>query len=177
MSRATGHKRPYGRNPYAGYDRIGESPITLARKQRKGLLPKEQLVTVSVGDVHKAYPHRATRPRGAINDTVGEVPLVVLHGPGAVSALDQPQISASRQIGSTGVFDRRLGDRTLTFRFDDGQFFDDQTNTRWHITGKGIEGPLRSAKLRPIPHGDYFAFTWLVFRPETTVFEPSDEPD
>jgi hypothetical protein len=174
LSRQTGYRRPYGRNPYVGYDRVGQSPVALSREDRKGLLPRELLVTLSIDGTDKAYRHRDTKALGAVNDKVGGVPLVVFHGRGAVSAMDQARIAASREIGSTGVFDRRLDDRTLTFRYEDGRFYDDQTSSRWDITGKAIEGPLQGRQLTAIPHGDYFAFVWLVFKPEMQVFDPSD---
>jgi len=86
------------------------------------------------------------------------------------SALNAARIADSRQTGSTGVFDRRLGDETLTFKFRDNQIRDDQTNSTWSITGRCIEGRLKDKQLPPIPHGDFFAFTWLTFRPETQIY-------
>jgi hypothetical protein len=175
LSRETGYSRPYGRNPYVGYDRIGRSPFALSQENTKGLLPQEQLVTISVAGTDKAYPHRLTRQMRAINDQVGGIPLVVFHTEGAVSALDQARIAASREVGSTGVFDRRLGEQTLTFRYEEGRLRDGQTHSVWDITGKAVAGPLKGSQLTPIPHGDYFAFSWLVFKPDTEVFEVASE--
>ncbi|MHC4624005.1 MAG: DUF3179 domain-containing (seleno)protein, partial [Planctomycetota bacterium] len=89
---------------------------------------------------------------------------------GAVSALDRPRIPRSRQVGSTGVFDRNVDGQLLSFHYDEGKFHDDQTNSVWDITGRAVEGPLKGKQLSPIAHGDYFAFVWLVFKPETQIY-------
>ena len=38
------------------------------------------------------------------------------------------------------------------------------------ITGKAIEGKHKGTQLKRIPYGDYFAFAWLVFRPDTEIY-------
>lgn len=172
LSHSTGFRRPYGRNPYVGYDSISQSPLRMGRSHTKGLLPREQLVTLSLAGADKAYPYTVTRKFGAINDEVGGVPLVVFHAGGAVSAVDREQIAASREVGSTGVFRRRVGEMMLRFRYAEGRFRDDQTKSIWDITGKAVEGPMEGTQLSPIPHGDYFAFSWLVFKPQTEIFKP-----
>ncbi|GAI93948.1 unnamed protein product, partial [marine sediment metagenome] len=37
-------------------------------------------------------------------------------------------------------------------------------------TGQAIQGELKGKKLSPVAHGDYFAFAWLVFKPETKIY-------
>jgi hypothetical protein len=175
LSRRTGHNRPYGQNPYVGYDNVSQNPRTMARRSNKGLLPRERLVTVSIDGEDKAYPYFVTRHQGAINDEVGGLPLVVFHGDGAVSALDRRRIAASREVGSTGVFKRRRGDKTLTFEYRDDRFYDEQTQSTWDITGKAVVGPMKGQRLSPVPHGDYFAFSWLVFKPDTEIYRPGEQ--
>ncbi|MHC4521583.1 MAG: DUF3179 domain-containing protein, partial [Planctomycetota bacterium] len=173
LSRRTGYNRRYGENPYVGYDNVSQHPGTFNRQNPHGLLPREKLVTLSINGRDKAYPHFLTRQQGAINDQVGGTPLVVFHTDGAVSALDRQRIAASREIGSTGVFDRRIEGQTLTFEYINGTFTDRETTSAWDITGKAIEGTLEGKQLTPLPHGDYFAFSWLVFKPDTQVHRPS----
>jgi hypothetical protein len=36
--------------------------------------------------------------------------------------------------------------------------------------GRAILGKLKGKQLSPVVHGDYFAFTWLVFKPETKIY-------
>jgi hypothetical protein len=129
----------------------------------------DTMITCGKQDI--AYPHSITRKQKVINDSLGDRTVVVFHGPGAVSALDKRVISASRRVGSTGVFDRRVRDKTLTFIWHKDSFIDNETDSRWDITGRATAGPLKGAQLKRIPHGDYFSFAWFAFKPETQVYK------
>lgn len=181
LDRPEGVNRPYGRNPYAGYDDVSQRPFLYDGPSDGRLPPMEKAVTVSRGNEHVAYPHSTTRAERVIHDDVDGTPLVVFHAPGAVSALDADRIADSRGVGSTGVFDRRVGEQTLTFAYDAdagdaGRFTDDQTGSTWTILGRAVDGPLQGTQLTRIPHGDYFAFAWFAFRPETRVYGVESEP-
>jgi hypothetical protein len=171
LSRETGFQRNYGQNPYVGYDDISNRPFKYRGKKDGRLMPMEKVVTVSIGDSNKAYPYSITRRLNVINDKIDDVPLAVFHADGAVSALDKGRISSSRRVGSTGVFDRRVDGRLLSFRYSDGRFYDEQTASAWDITGRAVQGPLEGKKLTRLVHGDYFAFAWLVFKPETEIYQ------
>src|SRR5439155_19186604 len=56
LSRETGFRRPYGHNPYAGYDRIDQSPFLLNTKADARLPPMERVLSVSVAGGHRLYP-------------------------------------------------------------------------------------------------------------------------
>jgi len=170
LSRDTGYNRPYGENPYAGYDDIDKKPFLYRGPTDDRLPPMEKVAAVSLGGVDKAYPHRVTRKRRVIHDTVSGQPVVVWHGEGAVSALDRRTISRSKEVGSTGVFDPRVDGRVLHFRYEDGRFVDEETGSTWTITGRAESGPLQGHQLERIPHGDYFAFAWFAFKPETKIY-------
>jgi hypothetical protein len=171
LSRDTGYDRPYGQNPYAGYDDIHESPFAYDGPTDDRLPPKEKVVAVSLDGTHRAYPHSTTKKQRVVHDTLAGRPLVIFHAPGAVSALDARQIKRSKEVGSTGVFDRRVDGRTLKFRYlDDGRFEDTATGSVWTVTGRAVEGPLAGSQLDRIPHGDYFAFAWMAFRPDATIY-------
>jgi hypothetical protein len=173
LSRETGFRRNYGRNPYVGYDDISKRPFLFRGETDGRLPPMEKVVAVTINGQSNAYPYAVTRQRRVINDQVGGRQIVVLHADGAASALDRPKIAASREVGSTGVFDRRLGEQLLSFRYDEGKFHDEQTNSVWDITGRAVEGTLKGKQLTPVAHGDYFAFVWLVFKPETQIYHPA----
>ena len=175
LSRDTGHDRPYGQNPYAGYDDIDKKPFLLRGETDDRLPPMEKVVAVSLGGVDKAYPHRVTKNKRVIRDTVAGHPLVVWHAEGAVSALDAQRISQSKAVGSTGVFEPRIDDRVLHFRYDDGRFIDEETGSTWSITGSAVAGPLQGRQLDRIAHGDYFAFAWFAFKPETAIYAPNPD--
>ncbi len=171
LSRDTGHNRPYGRNPYAGYDDVNNKPFAFDGPIDDRLPPMEKVVAVSVGDTHKAYPHTDTEAQRVIHDTVAGRSLVVFHAPGAVSALDAARIEDSKETGSTGVFDRQVKERTLTFSYlGDGRFRDEETGSTWTVMGEAVAGPLDGTRLERVQHGDYFAFAWFAFRPDTALY-------
>lgn len=174
LSRDTGHSRPYGQNPYAGYDNVDKSPFLYDGPSDDRLPPKEKVITISLDDTHKAYPHSVTTENRIVHDTIGDRALAVFHAPGAVSALDARQIANSKEDGSTGVFDRTVDGKTLTFAYaGDGRFNDENTGSTWTVTGRAVEGPLKGTQLDRIPHGNYFSFAWFAFRPETAIYSPS----
>jgi hypothetical protein len=173
LSRDTGYDRPYGRNPYAGYDDVDKKPFLFRGEEDGRLPPMEKVVAISLGDVDKAYPHRVTKEQRVIHDTVNDQPIVVWHDDGAVSALDQRTIRQSKVVGSTGVFDPRVDGRVLHFRYENGQFVDDETGSTWSITGRAMSGPLKGRQLERVGHGDYFAFAWFAFKPDTVVYQSS----
>ncbi|HEX9727567.1 MAG TPA: DUF3179 domain-containing protein [Gemmatimonadales bacterium] len=172
LSRDTGHDRPYGRNPYRGYDAEGAGPIPgFARRSADDRLPAmERVAAVRLGDETVAYPFTLLSDRRVVNDAVAGRPIVVLWRAGTASALDRAEIAQGRDVGSTGVFDRRIDGTSLTFAADaGGRFRDRETRTTWDILGRAVSGPLAGRQLDPIQHGNHFWFAWGVFQPNTRV--------
>jgi hypothetical protein len=172
LSQETGYKRPYGNTPYAGYDAAGNSPLpAFFRVRRDARLPAmERVVAVKLGAESVAYPFSRLRDARVVNDVLARRNIVVMWVPGTASALNARQISAGRDVGATGVFDRVLKGRTLTFEPTESDGFrDTQTHSTWDVLGRAVAGPLNGQQLTRIAAGDYFWFAWAVFRPETRV--------
>jgi hypothetical protein len=172
LSRETGHSRPYGRNPYQGYDDVRSSPIArFFRGRTDDRLPAmERVAAVELGDESVAYPFRALRMSRVMNKEVGGMPLVIMWAPGTASALDDREIADGRDVGTTGVFRRTVDGRTLTFeRAGDGRYRDRQTESVWNILGEAISGPLAGTHMEAVPHGNHFWFAWAAFKPETKI--------
>jgi hypothetical protein len=172
LSRRTGYARDYGRNPYIGYDDISQRPYLYNGPADDRLRPMEKVIAISLGSTDKAYPYTLTEKERVINDIIAEQPLVVFHDNGAVSAMDQPQIAMSREVGSTGVFSREIDGKVLSFLYIDGKIIDEQTKSIWDITGQAKEGPLKGKRLKAVVHGDFFAFVWLAAKPDTQIYRP-----
>ena len=83
---------------------------------------------------------------------------------------DTRNIDDSKDVGSTGVFNRELNNETYSFLFRDGKIMDEQTGSIWSITGKFTNGKLKSKQLKRIPHGDYFSFAWFAFQSQTPLY-------
>lgn len=170
LSRDTGHRRMYGRNPYTGYDDPSSHPFLFFGRVDRRLPPKERVAGVVIGDRARAYPFRLLAARKVVADTLAGQPLVVFYRAGAVSALDQTVIAQSREVGATGVFSPTVDGRVLTFEAAEGGFRDRETGSLWSLLGRAREGPLAGKALRPIIHVDAFWFAWAAFRPETDVW-------
>lgn len=170
LSRDTGFFRPYGNNPYVGYDNIENSPWLYAGPVDGRLPPMERVVTVTVGDTDVAYPFSVLAQVGGVNDLVAEQPIVVLFKPGTSSALDAPVIATSRDIGSAAVYDPTVDGQVLHFRTQNEWFVDEETGSQWNILGESVAGPLAGKRLNPVVHGNHFWFSWAVFKPETIIY-------
>jgi len=177
LSRDTGARRPYGTNPYVGYDRADQSPFLFDGTPDTRLPPMERVVTVALNGQYAAYPYANLAQKRVVNDAVGGRSLVVVWRSGTVSALDRDQIVGSRDVGATAIYDATLDGRALTFAPLAGEstepgaafFRDNETGSGWNLIGKAVSGPLAGKQLAPIVHGDEFWFVWAAFLPATAV--------
>ena len=172
LSRQTGFVRDYGRNPHIKYDKLNGYPSHFRGKSDKRLMPMEKVIGVEIVGKAKAFPYQITRVLNVIYDHIDTKEIVIFHGEGTLAALDEEDMKQSREVGSTGVFEPMVGGRRLQFRYAEGLFVDEETGSRWNIIGKAVSGPLQGQSLKRIPHGDYFAFAWLAFKPATEIFVP-----
>jgi hypothetical protein len=176
LSRDTGYPgymERYGRNPYAGYDRMGNEPMrAFVRERTDPRLPAmERVVAVELGEGWAA-PFGLLSDVRVVNAELGETPFTVFWAPGNASALDSRDIAAGRDVGQTAVFDRRLDGRLLEFEFANGRFRDVGTGSVWDLTGRAVQGTLEGRSLTRVGHGNHFWFAWIVFRPESVLWMP-----
>jgi len=171
LSQDTGFQRNYGQNPYVGYDRADNPPFLFQGDLDGRLLPKERVVTVTVGDVDAAFPFSILAQEKVVNYNVGGRDLVVFFKPGTRSALDELLIGMSEEIGATGLFDADLDGRKLTFRADGDDFIDNETGSSWNILGEAIQGPSTGKRLTPIVHTNSFWFAVAAFKPDTKIYQ------
>ena len=174
LSRDTGFTRSYGRNPYAGYDRVNNSPFLFDGDLDGRLLPMERVAAVAVGNADVAFPFSVLEQEVVVSHSLNGQDLVVFFVPGTRSALDRSSIRDSRNVGATGVFDPNLDGRTLTFRAEGGNLVDNETGSVWNILGEAVEGPLTGKALTPIAHANHFWFAWAAFKPDTIIYQGSE---
>jgi hypothetical protein len=170
LSRATGYQRAYGRNPYVGYDNIDSSPFLYTGPTDSRLRPMERVVTVTIGREDVAYPLSMLETLRVVNDAVGGIAIVVLFEEGVASALDRADIAASRDVGTSAVFERTVNGRVLTFHSTGDRITDVQTGSTWSILGTGLAGPLKGTHLTQVVSGQHFWFAWAVFNPHTRIY-------
>lgn len=176
LSRQTGFFRPYGKNPYVGYDGIDQSPFFPVKKDSR-LAPMERVLSVSAGGMHRIYPLTVLESHPVVGATLAGIPYVVFTKPGMKSPLDSAAIGDGRPIPAAAAFDRRVAGQVLEFSFEGGQIVDRHTRTVWNILGEASLGPLKGERLTVLAEsGVYFAFAWLAFNPESEIVRsiPSD---
>jgi len=171
LSKNTGYRRRYGINPYRGYDDIDQTPIMYKGEKDERLPPNEKVIGVKLGKIGKAYPYSITSQKKVINDTISGKPVVIFHVDGARSALDSWLVSDSKEVGTTGVFNRIVDGTTLHFSYQSNQIVDNETSSVWDITGRCIKGKFKGSQLSKINYGDYFSFAWFAFYPNTHLYK------
>src|SRR5262249_11489867 len=89
--------------------------------------------------------------------------------PGMVTPLDRKGIAYSRDVGTAAAYSTEVDGHRLNFRRKSGKITDKETGSTWNVFGMSTEGPLIGKRLNRMDCGVYFAFAWLVFRPETEI--------
>ncbi|MGH9192800.1 MAG: DUF3179 domain-containing (seleno)protein, partial [Acidimicrobiales bacterium] len=169
LSRATGHDRDYGRNPYPGYDDIDSPAFLFEGEVDDRLAAKERVIGIERDGDAVAVRLDELADRGVLEVDVGGTELVVWVQPGTASALDSASVASGKDVGASGVFVPAVDGRALSFARSDDGFVDDQTGTRWNVLGQAVEGPLAGQALEPVVHVDTFWFAWGSFLPETRI--------
>jgi len=170
LSRDTGFSRPYGQNPYVGYDRVDNPPFLFQGDLDGRLLPKERVAAFIIGDAAAAFPFPVLNEERVVNYNVGGTDLVVFFKPGTRTALGGLLIGEADKVGATGVFEVVVEGRKLTFRPEGDTFVDNETGSTWNILGQAVDGPMTGTRLTPIVHGNHFWFSWGVFQPDTEIY-------
>lgn len=173
LSRETGFRRDYGRNPYAGYDNINSSPFLFRGPDTPDQLPAmARVTTVELNGEAVAYPNDVLQEAGVVNDTVAGIEVAVFWQPGLASALDSSSIAGGQDVGASGVFERTLDGQVLTFTTNGETITDEATGSTWNILGQATDGELAGQSLKPVVKVDHFWFSWAAFRPDTRIYQP-----
>ena len=176
MSKKTGIKQTegrYGYNPYTKYDEK-KNPLKQffnSDKVDKRLPAMERIVDIEHNGDYKIYSFKSVAKKGVINDTFKTDKVVLFYKAGVVSILDENDIKASKNVGSVTVFDAVINKKYLTFKKKRGVFIDNETLSKWDITGYCYEGTLKGNQLQIRPHSNHFAFAWLAFHPESEIYK------
>ncbi len=170
LSRDTGHSRPYGRNPYVGYDDPDSPPLFgPAEPTDPRLAAKIRVVGVEIDGDSLAVSRDLLAREGVTAFTVGGQRLVAFHAPGQSSALDSDRIAQGADIGTVAVYRATFGGEDLAFEAEDGAFVDSATGSRWDVLGRAVSGPLEGEELSPVQFLDTFWFVWVAFHPDTEL--------
>lgn len=170
LSDDTGHNRPYGTNPYIGYDDPSGDPFLFDGQTPGQLPPMARVVGLGGSSDPVAVPLDLLTESPTRTQEVDGQPVVLWLQPGLRSPLDAGEITEGRRIGAVTAFDPRWDGEELSFAPDGrGGFVDEQTRSTWNALGEAVAGPARGARLTPVEHVDTFWFAWVAYRPETRL--------
>ena len=171
LARESGVGGAYISNPYEGYSSrpVPYSFYTGEIDPRYGAL--ERVVGVTEGGGATAYPFPVISVAGAVNDSVGGVPVAVFWGGDTADALDTRNLSEGRSIGTGLAYKRTVDGQELTFTKEGELFRDLETSSRWTLLGEAISGPLAGKRLEIAVHRNDFWFAWGAFFPDGLVYE------
>jgi hypothetical protein len=173
LSRDTGYVRPYGENPYVGYDDINSSPFLYqGARTPDRLVPMARVLALDLNGQVVAFPYDVLEDEHVVNEIVGGEEVVVFWAPRTASALDSVALAAGRDVGAAAAYSRTVNGRTLTFAFDGSGFVDQETGTGWDILGQANDGELAGERLTPVVAINHFWFSWVAFKPGTRVYQP-----
>lgn len=174
LSRDTGHEKPYGINPYGGYDSVGNNPFMLDEAPDGRLPAMARVLGIETDRRSHVFPLTALAAAPLQNRELDGLPVVIIANRHLRSVLDRERIAESRTVPAANAYDRRLDGRVLEFSLQDGAIVDRQTGSHWNVLGEAVSGPLAGQRLEPAPGGVHFAFAWLAFRPESHVHQAGD---
>ncbi len=141
----------YNRNP-------NELGILGRRNADSRLDGKTRILGIRQDGEEIVFPVDEVRDIRLVETTVGDLAVLL-----AAASDDTP----------VQVYDRRVGERVLTFRFTDGDraLRDNETATTWRLAdGVAIDGPLEGRRLTRVAAHSAFWFGWQGFFPRSAVW-------
>lgn len=166
VSRETGFDRPYGTNPYTGYD-DRDGPLAGFFSGDVDARAAAMARVVGIGEDEDALAVRTDHlaQRGVVDAELDGQPVTIWHLAGTASSLDAREIAEGDDVGTTGAFVPVVDGRTLSFARAGGRFTDAETQSTWNILGTATDGPLAGAQLERVASVDTFWFAWSTYRP------------
>jgi hypothetical protein len=156
------YQRDYNVDPYEGYYSSVDTGVIVPRREDQRLHPKAFILGLRLDGMVKAYPFTRLGKEAVVNDTVANMSVVV---------------TFQERTATGQVFNRRVGDRVLTFVSGTSgvgeplTMRDEQTGSLWSgLAGVALEGTLKGERLTPVPATYAFWFAWKDYYPETTVY-------
>ena len=156
-----GMRESRNQDAYADYhasQRAGVSGVeyTDSRLPNKSLVIGVQVPARNRTTQFRAYPLTHFAETAVINDTLGDVPLLIFH---------------DKTSFATTVFKRIVDGQPLTFRHKDDYFAQDDSSTQWNlITGEATSGKYNGAHLERVPAVNIYWFAWARYYPQTTIY-------
>jgi hypothetical protein len=150
----TGYFRDYFRDPYGSYDDPNSyyhsgGPLFPVMDEDDSLADKEVVVGVDVNGSRIALQKDFMRTSKVYNFELGDFKYVAFY---------------DHYLDVVRTFISIADGQEFTFRYEDGQFFDDQTDSVWNFDGTSSLGSLIH-----VPNMDVMWFAWTAYFPNTAL--------
>lgn len=171
LSQNTSHHRPYGQNPYVGYD-SSRTPFLMRNPIDSRLPPLSRVIGIERNGSFYTLPlgSVAEQKWARIQGEDG-TEMLILNLSSANSALDDRSIAGSALVDQVTIWENP---DHLEFNWDGFQLRDTSENRNWNSLGQGFEGEQLQSQLTPVKYGVHFAFAWLAFHPDSIFVEVSE---
>ena len=164
LSKDTGLSRPYGQNPYSGYDAPGSRPFLFQGPIDSEMDAMDRVLVLKHNGEEKIIAYSEVPESGLLELDLGGDPIVIFRAPDAVSALDSPRISDGRTIGSLNAFLSRAAGEDLKFSPESSDRFSDTvTGSLWNSSGMAVTGDMAGKMLEPLIGIQHFWFSAQAF--------------
>lgn len=159
LSSQTGYSRPYGSNPYEGYDGEDSRPFLFRGPIDDSRPAMERSIVVKAGGEESLVAYSEVTETGVHSLNVGGEAIVLLFAPEAGSALDTKSI-AGRTVGSVNAYSARVRSETADFeQTAPGLFLDSVTGSTWTAAGLAVDGTAAGESLEPVVGIQHFWFS------------------
>ncbi|MBF0279642.1 MAG: DUF3179 domain-containing protein [SAR324 cluster bacterium] len=168
LSQDTAVSRPYGDNPYVGYDQ-SKIPFLMRGDIDQRLPPLSRVIGIEWNGKFYTLPLReiAKYRWGRIEVEDGQE-LVVFNLSSANSSLNQREIADSQLVDQVTVWENP---EKLKFVWDGTHLRDSKENRQWNAMGQGGNEYQLNAQLISVKYGVHFAFAWLAFHPDSVFLK------
>jgi len=163
LSQDTGHARPYGNNPYAGYDTSRQPFLYRGPRTPEPFTAMARVLEVVQGGESSVFPYPILAEELVVQRDIGGEPVVVFWESGTSSALDTRSIASGRDVGAANAFSAEVNGRTLNFEVRGGSFRDVETGSTWDAFGVAISGEQKGTVLNPVVGVQHFWFSYSAF--------------
>ena len=159
LSRSTGFRRNYGKDPYGSYSRRGtyydSQQITYPVMNKDNRLPpKERIVGIEYSPTRGVLVRNRIKRDGVYNFAFSGKPMVAYW---------------DRELETVRIYERVTNGKMLEFRTRGNQIVDTATRSVWSPDGKCVSGILRGNSLPPVVGVDMMWFAWAAFYPESQI--------
>ena len=139
-----------------GWEKEIEQTTVVVSTAGSGAAPHELMLGIATASASKAFPWKTVLSAQLIQDTVGDVPVLLIVGPDHVSARafrTAPHVTFVRTDSGPDV--------SMT---------DVETSGNWNFSGCAISGPHTGDCLQPLDAKKDYWFDWLNYHPATSIY-------